>query len=376
MQTVEDVDVLVIGLGALGAAALNELAARGVRVLGVDQFEPGHVLGSSHGRSRALRFFYHAPEYVSLLRPALDGWRELERAGGRQLYWQCGTLYFARPGNRQLADTFAVTVGAGVAHEVLDAAEAQRRWPAFSMIPGTQGVFLAEGGMLDADAAVATMLDLAQERRAEVRSGVGVRSLELGGDRPVARTASGAVRARHVVVAAGAWTAQLLPQLRLPIRVTRQSFFTMRPDAQPAVAPDRVPVWCDYDTMYYGFPDHGPGLKIADDTPGPEVDPDAVDRTVDRAEQAALTEYLRRRFPSSRLELVESGSCLYALVPDEDFLLGPVPGAAVSVALGLNHAFKFAPVIGRILADLATSGATAYPIERFRLDRFVPAAAG
>jgi sarcosine oxidase len=372
----EDVDVLVIGLGALGAATLNELAASGAHVLGIDQFEPGHSLGSSHGRSRALRFLYHAPEYVTLLRPALAGWRALERAGGRQLYWECGTLYFARPGNRELAENLSVARQASVPHEVVDPDEAGRRWPAFAMTPGAEGIFFAEGGMIDAEAAVATMLDQARKRGAEVRARVAVRSLELGGDRPVATTDAGTIRARHVVVAAGAWTARLLPEFELPIRVTRQSFFTMRPDLPRAVAPDRVPVWCDYDTMYYGFPDHGPGLKIADDTPNREVDPGGVDRSIDPEEEATLTAYLRQRFPSSSLELIESGTCLYTLTPDEDFLLGPVPGVAVSVAVGLNHAFKFAPVIGRILADLATTGTTAYPIDRFRLDRFVPAAAG
>jgi sarcosine oxidase len=140
------------------------------------------------------------------------------------------------------------------------------------------------------------------------------------------------------------------------------------------VSPDRVPVWADYETMFYGFPDHGPGLKIADDTPGVEVDPDApaADRRIDPDEEARLTAFLLDRFPTTRLELVESGTCLYTLTPDEDFYLGTVPGSggSVSAVIGLNHAFKFAPVIGRIMAELATTGWTDYEIDRFRLDRF------
>jgi sarcosine oxidase len=162
----------------------------------------------------------------------------------------------------------------------------------------------------------------------------------------------------------------VLPVADLPIRVTRQTFHTFRPSDPAAVSPDRVPVWCDYDRLWYGFPDHGPGLKIADDNPAREVDPDAVDRRLDPAEARTLGAYLADRFPTVDLALVESGTCLYALTPDHDFLLGLLPGAPVSVAVGLGHAFKFAPVIGRILADLATTGASRHPIDRFRLDRF------
>jgi sarcosine oxidase len=277
-----------------------------------------------------------------------------------------------------MAENLRITGTAGVPFEMLDEAAARRRFPAFAMTRNAEAVFLADGGMVDADACVATFLELALRDGAEIRPTETVRALDLDADRPVVRTDGATIRARHVVVAAGAWTSRLLPGLALPLRVTRQSFFTMRPERAGAVGPDRVPVWCDYDTMFYGFPDHGPGLKIADDTPNREVDPGAVDRTIDAAEQATLTAYLRERFPTSRLELVESGTCLYTLTPDDDFLLGPVPGAegSASVVVGANHAFKFAPVIGRILADLATSGSTPFPIERFRTDRFSTASTG
>jgi sarcosine oxidase len=181
------------------------------------------------------------------------------------------------------------------------------------------------------------------------------------------------IEADRVVIAGGAWTNDLLPDLHLPIRVTRQAWYEMRAADPPAVGPDRIPVWCDYDTMYYGFPDHGPGLKIADDTPGREVVPGSVERHYDDGtEQRTLTTYLRERFPTSDLTFTGAEGCLYTLTPDEDFLLGPVPhtDGRVSLVVGLNHAFKFAPIIGRILADLATAGSTPHPIQRFRVDRF------
>ena len=135
-------------------------------------------------------------------------------------------------------------------------------------------------------------------------------------------------------------------------------------------------MWCDYDRLWYGFPDHGPGLKIADDNPNVEVDPTAVDR-VDRPRRSRRASAPTCASGSRRvdLELVESGTCLYALTPDHDFVLGTLPGAPVSVAVGLGHSFKFAPVIGRLLADLATTGRPRHSIERFRPDRFAVGAA-
>lgn len=369
MSQVRDVDVVVVGLGVLGSAALHALASDGVDAVGIEQFTPGHPFGSSHGRSRALRFLYHAPEYIELLPPALEGWSALEAESGTQLYWPCGTLYFAQPGSPQLALKIPLAEAQGVELHQLTEREARARFPAFAVTPGAEAVFLPRGGMLDADACVAAFQRGAAERGAEIiaRSRAAV---DLDGDRPVVRTEAGDLRARHVVVAAGSWTNVVLPGADLPVRVTRQTFHTFRPSDPAAVSPERVPVWCDYDRLWYGFPDHGPGVKIADDNPAMAVDPDAVDRTLDPAEAVTLGAYLAERFPTVDLTLVESGTCLYALTPDHDFLLGPLPGAPVSVAVGLGHAFKFAPVIGRILADLATTGASHHPIERFRLDRF------
>ena len=366
-----DVDVVVVGLGALGASTLHQLALDGVDALGLDQFQPGHANGSSHGRSRTLRFMYHASEYHELLPAAVQGWRDLEAATARRLYWPCGTLFFGRPGNRQLASNGALARAQGLEVDEVTERDSARRWPAFAMPPGSESLFLPDGGMLDADACVSALLAEAMVAGATVLAGTTVTRIDLDGDRPLVHTTAGPVRARHIVVSAGAWTRALLPELALPIRVTRQSFFTFQPSDSSAVSPDRMPIWCDYETRLYGFPDHGPGLKIADDNPGREVDPIAVDRTIDRAEARRLTTYMGERFPSVGLEEVEAGTCLYTLTPDDDFILGRVPGAPISLVVGLGHAFKFAPVIGRVLADLATTGLSRYPIGHFRVDRFV-----
>lgn len=366
-----NVDVVVVGLGVLGASALHQLALDGVDVLGLEQFQPGHANGSSHGRSRTLRFLYHASEYYELLPPAVQGWRDLEAATGRRLYWPCGTLFFGRPGNRQLASNGALARAQGLQVDHVTERESARRWPSFAMPPGSEGVFLPNGGMLDGDACVSALLAEAMVAGATVLAGTTVTRMDFEADRPLVQTTAGPIRARHIVVSAGAWTRALLSHLALPIRVTRQSFYTYRPSDPSVVSPERMPVWCDYEASLYGFPDHGPGLKIADDNPGHEVDPVAVDRSLDRAEARRLSTYMAERFPTVVLEELEAGTCLYTLSPDDDFLLGPVPGAPISLAVGLEHGFKFAPVIGRILADLATTGISRYPINHFRVDRFV-----
>jgi sarcosine oxidase len=368
-----DWDVAVVGMGVLGSAALRALAQDGRRAVGIEQYRLGHANGSSHGRSRAVRFLYHAPEYVALLRPAVDGWRDLQREAGTRIYHECGTLFFARPGNAHLAHNVAVMAAAGLPHERLDGPAARHQFPAFAMTDGAEGVWNPDGGFVDADAAVQAFQAGARASGAEIHELTRVVGLDVRGDGVRLSTDDGAsLSAGHVIIAGGAWTNDLVPALRLPIRVTGQTWVTMRAADPAAVGPDRVPVWCDYDTLIYGFPDHGPGLKVADDTPAQDVVPDAVDRRPDGSEQRRLAAYLQARFPTSDLTFDEAATCLYTLTPDEDFLLGPVPGMGgrVSLVVGLNHAFKFAPVIGRILADFATTGTTTHPIERFRVDRF------
>jgi sarcosine oxidase len=371
-----ETEVVVVGLGVLGLATLHALAGDGVDAVGVERFRTGHAEGSSHGRSRALRFLYHAPEYADLLHAALHSWTELERATNRRLYWPCGTLFFGRPGNAHLARTVPIATAQG--HEIhpVDEQEAARRWPAFALPAGAEGVFLPRGGMLDADACVGAFQLEAERLGATIVQQAPVTSLELGDERPTVRTSAGDIRARHVVIAAGAWTTRLLPALGLSVRVTRQGFYTFHPADPAAVGPDRLPVWADVDTSDYGFPDHGPGLKVANEVPGPEVDPDHVDRAADQTEERRLGDVMRARFPTTDLTQVEAGTCLYTVTPDDDFLLGPVPGASASLVVGLGHAFKFAPVIGRVLADLATTGRSRHPIGRFRLDRFAHATPG
>jgi len=381
MSTV-DAEAVVVGLGALGAAATMALARDGVEVVGLEQFDLGHVLGASHGRSRALRVLYSDSLYVGLVRAAVPLWRDLEAAAGETLLRMCGGLYWAAPGNVLLERCREVAREVGLGFETLDPAEVARRFSGLQIPPGSTATFVAETGFLDADRCLAAMLRVAGHAGAHIRDRAVVERIVLDGPRPLVITDTVTYRADRLVITAGAWTKKLLPGLELPMRVTRQGFFTFRPEAagsSPAgrFGPDRLPVYCDYDRLLYGFPDHGPGLKVADDNPGSSTTPQTIDRSIDPAERDRLTGWLASLFPGEQFTEIEAGTCFYTLTPDHDFILGPHPARSdVLVGVGLDHGFKFSVLFGRILADLARDGRTAHPIDRFRVERFVPAAAG
>ncbi len=371
MSVVRDVEVVVVGAGAFGAAALYQLARDGREVVGLEQFAIGHSNGSSHGRSRAIRTFYNDPLYAGLARAALPLWRELEATAGERLLHLSGSLFWARRGNPWLESGLAVAEAEGTSYELLAPEAVGERYPILRIPGGRTAVLVPEGGFLDADQCVAAMVAGARRAGAQIHDRTPVRRIELDGPGPLVVTDDEIYRPRRLVLAGGAWLPRLVPELGLPLHATRQAFFTFRPGDPAAVAPDKLPVFADYDRLFYGFPDHGPGLKIADDTPGPLVTPETVKRSTDAGERAQLTTWVRDLMPAADLAEIEAGTCLYTVSPDHDFLLGPYPGRSdVFLAAGLDHGFKFSILFGRLLADLVASGRTAQPIERFRLDRF------
>ena len=371
------VDVAVIGLGATGSAALHQLARRGLRVVGLEQFTPGHASGSSHGESRIIRLgYFEHPSYVPLVRAAFPLWRALERDSGTSLLQVTGILEMGAPdgtlviGTRQSAQTH------GLPHEVLDAASVARRFPAFALPPHFVGVFQPEGGILAAEPAVAAQLACARAAGAEVRPNETVLAIEptAGGVRVV--TKREAITAKQAVVAAGAWVKQLLPGLPAPIRVTRQVVGWFAPSAPALFARERCPVFMleREDGIFYGFPaGPRPGIKFAKHHHADEaIDPSAATRPMDAADEAVLRAALAAHVPSADGPLLAAQTCRYTMTPDGDFILDRLPGApAVIVASPCSgHGFKFAPVIGEIIADLATAGTTRHDIARFRLGRF------
>jgi sarcosine oxidase len=359
----------------MGSATVRELARRGRRVVGFERFTPGHDHGSSHGAIRIIRLaYFEHPSYVPLLRRAYALWRELERQAGRQLLHVTGMVEIGRPHGTLVSGTLASARQHGLQHDLLAAPEVMRRYPAFRLPADFVGVAQRDGGFLAAEPSIDAMLDLARHAGAVLRTGETVRAIEPHGDRVRIVTDRATVEAGAAVVAAGPWTASLLPEL--PLRVTRQVMGWFAP-ADPALfVPGRFAVFIiesDFG-MHYGLPPFaGDSLKIAKHHHADEtVDPQTCDRTVSPADEALIRAPLQEFLPAASGPLVRAQTCLYTMAADGHFVVDRLQDAAnvVVVSPCSGHGFKFAPVIGEIAADLATRGATDHDISRFRLDRF------
>lgn len=357
-------DAIVAGLGAHGSAAAYHLAKRGQRVLGFDRFARGHTLASFGGLSRIIRLAYHEhASYVPLVRRAWGLWRELERDSGERLLTQTGGLYMGPPDGELVSGSLASARAHDLAHEVLDSAELKRRHPVFDVDRAWVGIFEEQAGWLAPERCVETHLRLAEDHGATLRFTEPIERWELDGEGVRVTSAQGTYRARRLVIAAGPWLPRLLPHLAPHLRVERNVLFWFEPRAE-LEAFARLPVYIveDTDRMYYGFPyDPDSGLKMAGLHFGDRVEPDTVDREPSATDEERVRSWLRRRMPLANGERRRAQVCLYTNSPDGHFIIdrdGPVTYASACS----GHGFKFASVVGEILADLALQGRTAQPI--------------
>src|SRR5262245_6468784 len=372
-------DVVVCGLGAMGSAALQHVARRGKRVLGVERYTPGHDRGSSHGRTRIIRLgYFEHPSYVPLLRHAYKLWRDLEQATGRELLHRTGIAEIGPSHGRLVKGTLTCAQIHGLRHEVLAAADLMRRFPVFRVPPDYLAVVQPDGGILEAEESIAAQLALAAVEGAEIRSGETVRAVEPrpGHVRIVSDREN--IEAGAAIIAAGPWLKSLLPALAAPLRVTREVIGWFDPTDGQLFLPGRIPVFIieSRHGMHYGIPPYGSihaGIKVAkhhhrDET----VNPDAYDRTVSAADEALIRAALADHVPAANGRLIDATTCLYTMTPDGAFLVDRLPGAPNIIVASpcSGHGFKFAPVIGEIVADLSTTGATVHDIARFSLGRF------
>ena len=353
-------DVAVVGLGAMGSAAAYHLASRGVRVLGLDRFERGHTLASFGGRSRIIRLaYFEHPDYVPLLRAAWKGWLDLEGASGETLLTQTGGLYAGPPDGELVAGSLRSARQHGLAHELLDAAEAMRRYPALQLDPGWLAVLEEQAGWLAPERCIETHLRLAERAGATLRFGApaAVRrdgtglAVESGGRRDAVG---------RVVLTAGAWLPGLLPFLAPALQVERVPLFWFEPVGH--VGP--LPVWIfeTPDGDFYGFPPDEHGLKVARHGTGDPADPDRLDRTPRAGDEERIRAFARRHLPAADGALRSTHICMYTRTTDGHFVIDRADDHVVYASACSGHGFKFASIVGEILADLAISGRTALPI--------------
>jgi sarcosine oxidase len=350
-------DVIVVGLGGLGAATTCQLARAGQRVLGIEQFELGHDRGASHDTSRILRHSYHRPDYVRLTKQAYADWTALEEASGQQLVTTTGGLDLCPADSTLTLDDYADSLAEGtIPFERLDAKEIHARWPQISVDESTAGLYQARTGMVPAGQTTATLQRLAASAGAKLVDRTPVTEVREHGNSVTVVTPDREFTAAAVVVCADAWAPRLVAPLGwdLQLTVLDQQVTYFEPSHPAAFATDRFPVWIWVDDpCFYGFPCYGePTVKAGEDCGGPVVDPDNRAPGTDHDALRRLSQFMSRTFPASGRS-IRSVRCLYTLTPDRDFALGAVPGTErVYVALGAAHAFKFVPTIGRLMATM------------------------
>jgi sarcosine oxidase len=345
-------------------------------VLGFERFARGHTLGSSGGLSRIIRLsYYEHPDYVPLLRRAWDLWRELERESGEVLLTETGGLYAGDPQGELVAGALKSARTHQLEHEVLDAPALRARYPLFEWPHGWQGLFERQAGWLAPERCIETNLRLAEQSGARLRFEEPIERWEPTRNGVRVTTATGTFEANQLVIAAGAWMAQLAPALAPELSVERSVLFWFEPTAERQ-AFARLPVYIvdDTDRLFYGFPYIvGQGVKVAGLHFGDTTDPDTVDRTASPRDEERVRTWLRRRMPLANGVRRDAKVCMYTNTPDANFIVDRLPGQpnVVVASACSGHGFKFSSVIGEILADLVLDGETRHPIGFLSADRRV-----
>jgi sarcosine oxidase len=369
-------EVAVIGLGAIGSGAIYWAAKRvGAGALGLERFEVGHERGASHDHARIIRLSYHAPEYVRFAQDSYRTWAEVEEDSGEGLVTRTGGLDLYPPDVQGWGSHYTRALDeVGVAFEWMDAAEAMRRWPQWKLPGDVRVMYQADSGLVAAAASNAVHRRLAEGLGATLVDRARVTEIREAGGMYELATERGTYRSERLVVAADAWTNELLRQLWQPINltVTQEQVAYYAPSKPDAFQPDRFPIWIWMGVpAYYGLPTFGEaGPKIGLDAGGPEVTGDTRSFEPDAVYTATLDAFMREHLPDGFGPHIAVRTCLYTMTPDRDFVIDLVPGHEhVAVGQGSAHAFKFASVFGKSLVELAFDGkaesdVTGWPIDR------------
>ena len=387
-------DLIVVGAGAVGSAALRAASERGAAVLCLEQYTPAHERGSSHGHSRIFRHaYFEHPDYVPLLRHSTARFESLERESGAALLHRCGMLVAGPPGSEVVQGSLDSGRRWGLAVEALDAPALCHRFPWFAYPDDAMGAFEADAGLVRPEAAVSASLRVAQGRGAELRIGARVRAVVEDATGVSVETGQGNERAQAVIVAAGPWTARLLPELAPLLTVTRQVQAWLA--ATPGIDVSTMPCWL-FDRgpgrrALYGLAPDPAAPADASGAPSPArypkvglhgssdvVDADVGAASVNDADLERLFRAYRAIAPALAGKLVAAATCLYTMSPDGHFLVGTCRGSRrIHFAAGLSgHGFKLAPALGDALVDLAVQRRTELPIGFLSPARFADAGVG
>lgn len=374
-------DAIVIGIGGMGSATLYHLAKRGLNILGIEQYEIPHEMGSSHGLTRIIRLaYYEDPSYVPLLRRAYALWDTLEQEANDKLFYQTGSIDMGPEDSEVFAGSLKSCIEHDLEHEVLNSQQLTERFPGYRMPAHTKAVFQPQGGLLVPEMCITAHVDIAKKHGATVHTGERVQGWDiLRDDRIKVTTDKDTYTAEKLVICGGAWAYKLVPDLAGKAVPERQVLIWLETKKPEWFTPERFPVWNALvdEGRYYGFPEFNPN----GDTPGMKfgrwhhrdevVDPDTIDRNVYPEDEALLRQFGEKYFPDGSGETLSMKACMFTNTTDEHWIMQTLPDIPqVSVAAGFSgHGFKMASVIGEIMADLAQHGETKHDIKLHQLAR-------
>lgn len=367
-------DVIVIGTGGVGSAAAFHCARRGARVLGLDRFPGGHDRGSSHGETRIIRkaYFEH-PDYVPLLERAYTLWDDLEAMSGETLFRRVGIVEAGPAAGVIVHGVREAARLHGLDFDTLPGSDFGARLP-FALPAGDDAVFEADAGFLFVERSVLAHLHQAAAAGAALVADEAVVGWQADGDGVTVETTRQVYRAGKLVITAGAWAADLLADLAIPLTVRRKHLHWYACDDPRYRADAGCPCFF-YETpdgLFYGFPDIGGGVKVSEHSRGTDIaDPLADSRAIEPDDRARVEAFVAEYLPGVSMTPLRHDVCYYTMTPDEHFIIDRHPRHAnVAFAAGLSgHGYKFASVLGEILADLTLDGATRQPAGFLRLDR-------
>jgi sarcosine oxidase len=373
----ERYDAIVLGLGGMGSASAFHLARRGWRVLGLERFDILHPFGSSHGLTRIIRLAYSEhPSYVPLLRRAYELWHELEELDGRKLLYTTGNLEGGLPDGPVFRGAVHAAELHGLSYEVLSGAEVAKRWPAYHLPDDHWVIHQPDGGFLASEECILAHVRQALAHGAELHWREPVTGWEPLEDGVRVRTARAEYEAGRLVVSAGSWASELVPELAGLTVPERQVLAWLQVSRPELFTPEAFPVFYLEleEGKYYGFPEWGiPGFKFGKYHHLEErIDPDGPREEPNSRDEEVLRSFARRYFPDGEGPTVALKTCLFTNTPDEHFILDLHPGhpQVVIASACSGHGYKFCSVVGEIMADLAQKGESPLDLSLFRLDRF------
>jgi sarcosine oxidase len=389
LSSVNSFETIVLGLGAMGSAAVHQLSRKKHRVLGIDQYAPPHEHGSTHGDTRITRLAIgEGEQYTPLALRSHELWREIERQTGTRLLTTPGALILSSPATTAVThvegfyeNTLAAAKKYGIAHELLDAQQIRLRFPQFRVRDDEVGYFEMDAGFVRPEACVRAQLKLAQHHGAEIHTGEKVLGFDASPSSVRVATDRGAYSAGHLIVTAGPWLPGLLgePWSRC-FRVSRQVLFWFDMQNAAAFVPERFPVFIwelqDAAQGIYGFPAiDGPrgGVKIATEQFRTETTPESVDAKVGAHESRAMYDmYVAPNLSGLSAKCLRAVTCLYTVTPDFGFVIDTHPDfeRVLIVSPCSGHGFKHSPAIGEALAELIRDGASRLDLSGFTIERF------